>query len=68
MLQRLQLQPAAGSFLATLWRTQDPLPASALNERVAEHLARVAYSTKNYAFSGGRTGFDDRWPGRARSA
>ncbi|MCH8960249.1 MAG: carboxypeptidase-like regulatory domain-containing protein, partial [Bacteroidetes bacterium] len=60
LLQRLELQPGAGSFLATLWRTQDPLPASALNERVAEHLARVAYSLNNYAFSAARTGFDDR--------
>ena len=60
LLQRLKLQPGAGSFLTTLWRTQDPLPASALNERVAEHLARVAYSLEHYAFDGDRTGFDDR--------
>jgi len=60
LLQRLQLEPGGGAFLATWWRTQDPLPASVLNERVAEHLARVAYSVKNFAFSGGREGFDDR--------
>ena len=60
LLQRLDLQPRAGAFLATLWRTQDPLPASALNERVAEHLARVAHSLENYPFGGDRTGFDDR--------
>ena len=60
LLQRFELQPGAGAFLARWWRTQDPLPASALNERVAEHLARVSYALKNYAFSGGRLGYDDR--------
>ena len=60
LLQQLQLEPGGGAFLATWWRTQDPLPASALNERVAEHLARVAHSMKNYAFSGSREGYDDR--------
>ncbi|WP_456425501.1 carboxypeptidase-like regulatory domain-containing protein [Rhodocaloribacter sp.] len=60
LLQGLRLRSGAGDFLSTWWRRQDPLPASALNERVAEHLSRVAYSVKNFAFDGSPDGFDDR--------
>ncbi|GIV59029.1 MAG: hypothetical protein KatS3mg043_0118 [Rhodothermaceae bacterium] len=58
--QGLRLHPDAGAFLATWWRRQDPLPATALNERVAEHLARVAYALRHFAFDGALAGFDDR--------
>ena len=59
-LQGLRLRSGSGAFLSTWWRGQDPLPASALNERVAEHLARVAYAVTNFSFDGSPAGFDDR--------
>lgn len=43
-----QLTPDAGAYLVTWWRGQDPLPATAENERVEEHLERVAYARQHY--------------------
>ncbi len=60
LLQGLRLHPGAGAYLVSWWQRRDPLPASALNEAVAEHLARVAYARANYAFDGSPQGFDDR--------
>lgn len=37
------LEATAGEQMARWWRTQDPLPATRLNERVDEHLERVAH-------------------------
>ncbi len=42
------------------WRSQDPLPASPVNERMIEHVRRVNYALEYYACSSCRTGYDDR--------
>ena len=48
-----------GAALAARWAADDPLPASDLNERVVEHLERVADARRRYP-GRGPTGFDDR--------
>ena len=48
-----------GTALAARWAAEDPLPASALNERVVEHLERVADARRRYP-GRGPTGLDDR--------
>lgn len=58
--QSFELEDGAGTRLSEWWRERDPLPASALNERLAEHLARVAYAEANYGFNGDLLAFDDR--------
>ncbi|HMB92296.1 MAG TPA: GWxTD domain-containing protein [Rhodothermales bacterium] len=54
-------RPAAGAgeLLASWWRSQDALPATPQNERLQEHLARVAYAQANYMT-------DDEMDDRAR--
>ena len=42
------------------WRRSDTLPASANNERLQEHLSRIAYARENYAYPDDRRGVDDR--------
>lgn len=42
----------AGEVLAAWWRGQDPLPATRQNERVREHLRRVAYARTHYTHEG----------------
>ena len=49
-----------GELLLAWWRRQDPLPASPANERVIEHLRRVAYAEENFACADCVTGFDAR--------
>lgn len=44
--------PDAGKTLTGWWRKQDPLPATLHNERLQEHLRRVAYARKNYTHEG----------------
>ena len=42
------------------WHRQDPLPATQNNERIQEHLARIAYALEHYAYEGHEHGVDDR--------
>ena len=49
-----------GEALLAWWRGEDPLPATQKNERVREHLRRVAHARKHYASSDAPSGFDDR--------
>jgi GWxTD domain-containing protein len=46
--------------LAEWWRAQDPLPATDVNERVVEHLERVAAARRAYPDARRATGLDDR--------
>ena len=54
------LKPGAGAQLRTWWRSQDPLPATAWNERIAEHLERVATAEERYGHKYTASGFDGR--------
>ncbi|NBC18267.1 MAG: GWxTD domain-containing protein [Bacteroidetes bacterium] len=47
----------AGALLANWWRGQDALPATPENERLHEHLARVAHANEHYRPDGV---YDDR--------
>lgn len=50
----------AGAMLVAWWHSQDPLPASATNERLEEHLRRVVHAETAYASATSATGFDER--------
>ncbi len=50
----------AGARLLAWWRRQDPLPATPQNERIEEHLTRLAYALHHYPHPGRPTGLDDR--------
>ena len=54
------IKPQAGEALATWWRSQDPLPASLMNERVMEHLLRVGTAMDQFTDQRSTAGFDDR--------
>ena len=54
------LKHGAGAQLRTWWRSQDPLPATRWNERIAEHLERVAEAEERYGHEYTTTGFDGR--------
>ncbi len=56
----LGLRPGAGPWLRTWWHSRDPLPATAWNERIVEHLERVATAEERYAYDYKPVGFDDR--------
>lgn len=56
----LALTPGASRFLTAWWRGQDVIPATTRNERLEEHLARVAKATQRYPFAYHPSGFDDR--------
>ncbi|HMB89805.1 MAG TPA: hypothetical protein VKP65_03100, partial [Rhodothermales bacterium] len=43
-LRPAAIQAGAGSYLVRWWRSQDMLPVTRENERLQEHLARVAYA------------------------
>lgn len=43
------LRPEASDHLAAWWHRQDPLPASLGNERIVEHLERVAHAEQHFA-------------------
>ncbi|MEM9666453.1 MAG: carboxypeptidase-like regulatory domain-containing protein [Bacteroidota bacterium] len=51
---------SAGVHAARWWRSQDPLPGSPENERVVEHLTRVAQAEDLYTFARSPVGFDLR--------
>ena len=46
---RIQFSSVDGSVLETWWRQEDPLPATAVNERLRAHLRRVAYAREEYS-------------------
>ena len=46
-----------GSALSTWWRSQDPAPATRINERLIEHLERIAHAKTHYVND---DRFDDR--------
>lgn len=48
----VDLTPEASRVLTGWWRSQDPLPASRINERVHEHLRRAMYAQSNYSDDG----------------
>ena len=50
----------AGARAARWWRAQDDLPATPANERLAEHLARVAFALAAFAAPDDPRGYDDR--------
>ena len=54
------LPAGAGARIARWWRAQDDLPATPANERLHEHLARVAYALEAFAAPGDLRGYDDR--------
>lgn len=55
-----QFQSGAGASLLAWWRRQDPLPGTLVNERVVEHLIRVAHVQEAYPDASRLAGFDDR--------
>ncbi len=46
--------------LVSWWHRQDPLPYSTNNERLQEHLMRIAFALEHYAHEDDERGFDDR--------
>ena len=57
---RAFLSADAGTKLAGWWRSQDPFPATASNERLLEHLSRVKYASKEFAAEQDEALLDDR--------
>ncbi len=55
-----RLPVGMGARLAAWWRSMDPLPATPENERLREHLERVAHATKTFGHPLAPLGFDDR--------
>ncbi|MEM9667240.1 MAG: GWxTD domain-containing protein, partial [Bacteroidota bacterium] len=53
------LAPETGARLSAWWRGQDLSPATPLNERLLEHLRRVAYAQRQYDLD---EGVDERGP------
>ncbi len=58
--KKVTYHPGAGEKLVVWWRAQDPLIATPQNERLLEHLRRVAYAETHYATNRRRSGLDDR--------
>ena len=54
------LKPGAGDFLIAWWKQQDAAPATPENERLEEHLQRVAAARAQYAHDERPSGLDDR--------
>lgn len=55
-----RLHPGARRILAAWWRAQDPLPATPPNERLREHLTRMAYARAHFASPLNAYGYDER--------
>lgn len=55
-----QLKKGAGPWLVSWWGSKDPLPATAVNERVEEHLRRVRHATDHFARDADLANFDAR--------
>lgn len=54
------LRDGAGAYLTTWWRQHDPAPATPQNERIEEHLERVAIALERYPDPTRPSGLDDR--------
>jgi len=54
------INPNARRAVLNWWRSQDPLPASHVNERMIEHIRRVEYALDHYSCSSCDTGYDER--------
>lgn len=54
------LKDGAGPFLLEWWRQQDPAPATPENERLEEHIQRVATAQAKYPHATRVSGLDDR--------
>lgn len=54
------LNDDAGSFLRAWWNRHDVAPATPENERLEEHLERLAVAQSKYAYEERPTGLDDR--------
>ena len=54
------VDPCSGASLAAWWRSSDPKAATLHNERIIEHLQRVATAEKEYASKHGADGLDER--------
>lgn len=59
-LQEENVDPSSGVALASWWRSSDPKAATLHNERVIEHLKRVAVAEKEYPSKLEADGFDER--------
>ena len=57
---RLRLVPEAGPTIAAWWRGQDLELATPRNERLEEHLLRIAQAEQRYRYDDALTGYDDR--------
>lgn len=57
---RLRLLPGAGATMAAWWRGQDLELTTDRNERLEEHLLRVAQAERRYRYDEALTGYDDR--------
>jgi len=55
-----ELADGGGRVLAAWWRKQDSRPATAVNDRVVEHLQRVAHAQETFPSDQTPTGYDDR--------
>lgn len=56
----IKTTPSARNAILGWWRSQDPLPASEVNERMVEHVRRVQYALENYGCSSCQRGYDER--------
>jgi len=52
--------PDAGDFVSAWWNQLDPMPVTAENERIEEHLGRRAYALQEYGCDERVSGLDDR--------
>ena len=52
--------PDISEQLIRWWRLQDTVPATPINDRLAEHLQRVVIAWTEYEFASDPRGFDDR--------
>ena len=57
---RRGVSPGGDRVLARWWADQDPFPATAPNERVEEHLARVGTAMRQYSDPSQVLNYDDR--------
>ncbi len=56
----IKTTPSVRSAILGWWRSQDPLPASKVNERMVEHVRRVQYALENYGCPSCQKGYDER--------
>lgn len=57
---RINNMASARSAILGWWRSQDPLPASEVNERMVEHIRRIQYALDHYECQSCEEGYDER--------